>query len=58
MKLPIWILVVGAALVASDASADSTSVWNGQVRLGGVYKDETVDLSAHTRMDVARVTLE
>ena len=34
-----------AALGAGDAAADSTSVWNGQVRLGGVYKDETGDLS-------------
>ena len=37
---------MGAVLVADDAvAADSTSVWNGQVRLGGVYKDETGDVS-------------
>jgi len=32
-------------LVAGSAVADSTSVWDGQIRMGGIVKDETGDKS-------------
>lgn len=42
-----WILALcGAALLSgAEAQADSTSVWEGHLRLGGVIKDETGDVS-------------
>ena len=39
----IW--VACAVLVPMCAAADSTSVWNGEVRVGGVIEDETGDVS-------------
>ncbi len=37
--------VLFALAAAGTARADSTSVWNGNVRVGGIIKDETGDLS-------------
>jgi len=46
MNARIWILVLAAVTVAAGAAvADSTSVWEGNLRLGGVVKDETGDPS-------------
>lgn len=40
----VWVLA-SAALANADARADSTSVWQGSVRLGGAIEDEVGDRS-------------
>jgi len=46
MRIATWCLLVCAAVVPVRVHADSTSVWEGDLRVGGVIKDETGDMSA------------